>query len=145
MAARRLVIVMVVLLGLATLAAALVQPPEQRGAATDQRRKPEGTTGSGSSADAPPGRVVGGKLRISNAGPREVRVRPGDQLRLAVAGSVGEDIVIPAFGLTETMSPYAPAQFDILVDRPGRFVVRGVDSGRLAGRIVSAPPDADDD
>jgi hypothetical protein len=141
-AARRLVIVMVVLLGLSTLAAALVQPPERRSetTTTEERRQADDEREGGWTGNAPlAGRVIGARMRISNAPPKVVRVRPGDQVRLSVSGSVGEDIVIPGFGLTETMSPDAPAHFDILIERLGTFAVRALDSGRLAGRIVSCP------
>ena len=141
MAARRLVIVMVVLLGLSTLAAALVPtpdpPPEPPPARAD---KPRERSGNGASGYAPlGGGVVNARLAISNRRQPPVRVRPGDQLLLAVHGPVGDDIEIPAFGLTEAMTPYAAARFDILIDRSGRFAVRAVEAGRVVGTIVASP------
>jgi hypothetical protein len=144
-AARRLVIVMVVLLGLSTLAAALVPAPEERG---DPAAPPERADGrerdpaGGWSGYAPgAGRVIAARLAISNEPQPDVRVRPGDQLQLLVSGPVGDDIEIPAFGLTETMSADAPARFDILIDRPGTFAVRAVEAEpSLVGRIVSTAP-----
>jgi hypothetical protein len=138
-AARRLVIVMVVLLGLSTLATALVPAPDRR---DEPATTAEGPTGekrdTGRSGYAPlPGRVVQGHLAISNEPQPDIQVRPGDQLKLMVSGPVGDDVEIPAFGLTETLSPQAAARFDILVDRPGAFEVRAVEADRLIGRIVS--------
>ena len=136
MAARRLVIVMLVLLGLSTLAAALVPGPD--------RSTPTGTgtVDTGTQADStasspavPRGRLVQRRLRIARP-PATVAVDPGDQLRLAVAGRYGDDIAVPAFGLTETMTPYAPARFDILIPRAGTFPVRSDQSGRVVGRCL---------
>ena len=141
MAARRLVIVMVVLLALSTVASQLVPAPERSAERTrpEPERKPREETGeSGWTGYAQlPGSLITARLAISNKPQPPVRVRPGDQLRLSVAGTLGQDIEIPAFGLTETMSPSAPARFDILIDRTGTFPVRAVESGRPVGRIVS--------
>ena len=145
MAARRLVIVMLVLLGLSTLVAALVPTPNP------DREKTSATNGaSGKNAPDPdragnpdpagtPG-LVSARIDISQAAgkpPAVVRVKPGNRLILAVGGSVGADISIPGFGLTETMTPTAPARFDLIVDRAGRFPVRVFGSDRAAGTIVS--------
>jgi hypothetical protein len=138
MAARRLVIVMLVLLGISTLAAALVPGPD-RGTPNSTGTidgRPEGST-----TNAPPashGSIVQRRLRIS-ASPGTVAVRPGDQLRLAVSGPYGDEITIPAFGVTETIAPYAPARFDLLVAEPGSFPIVAAQSGRVVGRIASRP------
>ena len=138
MAARRLVIVMLVLLGLSTLAAAFIHPPARNGTPTTiGRQKPPPSSNPAATGSA--GRLVTAAFRISNAKPKTVSVSPGDELRLAVSGPFGDSIEIPGFGLTETMSLYAPAHFDLIVDRPGRFAVRAVDAGLLAGWILSAP------
>lgn len=146
MAARRLLIVMLVLLGLSTLAAALVPPPEEKpvrsGQAQGRESKTTEETGPGASAGPAP-RLVRVRMTIGNDPPKIVALRPGDQLELEVGGSVGEDVVIPAFGLTETMTPDAPARFDLIVDRVGDFAVRGVESGIVAGRIRAGEPEPD--
>ncbi len=64
-------------------------------------------------------------------------MKPGQRLVLLVGGAVGDDISIPAFGLTETMTPSAPARFDLIVDRPGHFAVRAYTADRVVGRILS--------
>ena len=139
MAARRLLIVMVVLLGLSTLAAALVPPPDPKpDRPPAQATREPGARGEEESGGGSEPRLVTARMRIANEPPKVVAVRPGDQLELEVSGSVGEDIEVPAFGLTETMTPDAPARFDLIVDRPGSFVVRAVESGIVAGRIRSA-------
>ena len=135
MAARRLVMVMLVLLGLSTLAAAFVPPPSSRNGTTTQATR---TRVPSQAEQAPPtgGRLVEASVTITNGKPRTIRLRPGDELRLSVGGGFGDLVEIPAFGLTETMSPYAPAQFDLIPDREGRFAVRAVDANRVAAWIV---------
>jgi hypothetical protein len=139
MAARRLVVVMLVLLGLSTLVAALVPTPDShRGDST-------ATTGGGAkSPSSPPAtprpepaRTVNARLTVSRAAPHLIRVKTGQRLVLLVGGPVGDDISIPAFGLTETMTPQAPAHFDLIVDRAGRFPVRAFGADRVVGTIVS--------
>jgi hypothetical protein len=135
MAARRLVMVMLVLLGLSTLAAAFVPPPSSRNGTTTQeaqRRPPV------RKEQAPPtgGRLVDARVAVTNGKPRTIRLRPGDELRLSVGGGFGDLVQIPAFGLTETMSPYSPASFDLIPDREGRFAVRAVDANRVAAWIL---------
>ena len=146
MAARRLLIVMVVLLGLSTLSWALVPPPEENSDRPQKAAPSEGDTGKSETeakpAEAEP-RVITARMEVSNEAPKVVVVRPGDELRLEVSGSVGEDIEIPEFGLTDTMTPDAPARFSLIVDRTGEFEVRAVESGIVAGRIRAgmAPPE----
>lgn len=146
MAARRLLIVMVVLLGLSTLSWALVPPPEENSDRPERAAAPEGDTGKKSESEAKPAeaepRVITARMEVSNEAPKVVVVRPGDELRLEVSGSVGEDIEIREFGLTDTMTPDAPARFSLIVDRKGEFEVRAVESGIVAGRIRAgmAPP-----
>ena len=81
--------------------------------------------------------LVRARITISAGVPQVVRVKPGQRLVLLVGGPVGEDISIPAFGLTETAAPSAPARVDLIVDRPGRFEVRAFGADRVVGRILS--------
>lgn len=144
MAARRLVVVMLVLLAISTLAAALVPAPEPdprpgeraEGGATRPREGRTGATDEQGSA----GRLVQRRIRISNRRPPTIALRPGDQLKLLVSGPFGDDITIPAFGLTETMTVFAPARFDLIVEEAGTFPIRAVNAGRLVGRISADAP-----
>jgi hypothetical protein len=136
MAARRLIVVMLVLLGLSTLVAALVPAPQS---SEDGPGTPTGPAG-GPGARRPShgaGGLVTARIRVSDRSPEVVRVRPGQRLVLLVGGAVGDDISIPAFGLTETMAPTAPARFDLIVDRAGRFPIRAFGTERPVGSIVS--------
>lgn len=138
---------MVVLLGLSTLSWALVPPPEENSDRPQQAAPPEGDAGKKGEPEAEPAeaepRVITARMEVSNDAPKVVVVRPGDELRLEVSGSVGEDIEIPEFGLTDTMTPDAPARFSLIVDRKGEFEVRAVESAIVAGRIRAgmAPPE----
>jgi len=150
MAARRLVVVMVVLLGISTAAAALAPrssnddpPPPAPGGQGPKQNDPlrKGATGYGPLAKPGVERV---HVRISNAAPRTIVVRPGDELILAVSGAFGDDIEIPGLGLVETMTVNAPAVFDILADETGAFPVRAADANRLVATIdvTTKPPKA---
>jgi hypothetical protein len=144
MAARRLVIVMLVLLAVSTLAAALVPAPESDQGAEETTGRgsapPRGGPADGSAPAVPGRRAVVSRIRISNRRPPTIALRPGDQLTLQVSASFGDDVTIPAFGLTETMTPLAPASFDLIVDRAGTFAVRTVETVRLVGRIKATTP-----
>jgi hypothetical protein len=140
MAARRLVIVMLVLLAVSTLAAALVPAPESDpGPADTTRARPTPGNGQPPTITTAGGRLVRARIEISNRRPETIAVRPGDQLQLQVSGDFGDDITIPAFGLTETMTRLAPARFDLIVGEAGTFPIRTVEAGRLVGRIRAAP------
>jgi hypothetical protein len=138
MAARRLVIVMLVLLGISTLAAALIPTPDRSGPSTDSTDTIASLPEQPQPSQAA-GRLVSRKIRIDDK-PAIVRVHPGDELRLTVSGPFADDIEIPAFGLTTTMTPYAPATFDVIVPEAGSFAIRAVQTGRPVGRIDSQPP-----
>jgi hypothetical protein len=136
MAARRLVIVMLVLLGISTLAAALVPTPDRDGAESGPTDTVDPGAAGGPQREQPQGRFVRRNLRIDDK-PATVRVRPGDQLHLTVGGPFSDDIVVPALGLTATMTPYAPAAFDVLIPRAGTFAIRALDMKLVVARIVS--------
>jgi hypothetical protein len=143
MAARRLIVVMLVLLGLSTLVAALVPAPQPSGGGPGSETGPSGGSGPrrGQGGSTPrAGGTVAARITVSVGEPETVRVKPGQRLVLLVGGQIGEDISIPAFGLTETMTPAAPARFDLIVDRAGTFPIRAFRAERPVGRIVSAAP-----
>jgi hypothetical protein len=144
MAARRLVVLLVVLLGLATAIAALAPTPAQR-KQSSANAGATGATGSESPrslinpADKPSltPSTVRARVEVSNKPPRAIRVEPGDRLVLSVGADFGDDVEIPAFGLTGTMTPYAPATSDLIVLHPGTFPVRTVQSNRVVAYIDS--------
>ncbi len=140
MAARRLIVVMLVLLGLSTLVAALVPAPQPSGGGPGGGTGPAPGTGPGRGQDgAAPraGGTVAARITVSAAAPETVKVKPGQRLVLLVVGPIGEDISIPAFGLTETMTPSAPARFDLIVDRAGIFPIRAYGTDGPVGRIAA--------
>jgi len=139
-AARRLVVVMLVLLLLSTLAAAFLPTPDKKQATPVHTRKHEANAGGRAPPPAHTGLLLVSRMRISNRPPKTVRIERGDELRLEVAASFGDDVEIPALGLTAALTPFAPAQFDLLATETGTFPVRTVDTGRLAGRLLVGKP-----
>jgi len=139
MAARRLVIVMLVLLAISTIGAALIPPPgdDESGTSDDPgqaTRDPQPPAEEKEPAESEP-KLVAAEIVVSGMPPKTIALAPGDQLRLLVTAPFGDDIVIPAFGLTETVSESGPARFDLFIDRAGTFEVRTLSSDRLVGRI----------
>jgi hypothetical protein len=117
MAARRLLIVMVILLVTSTVAAALVPPPPE----------PDSTTTTTTSPRTSPVPTGGKLVKMSlDAGARRaesVEVPLGDQLALTVRSSRAGQVAVRGLGLVEDVLPLAPARFDILANRTGRFDV----------------------
>jgi hypothetical protein len=137
-AARRLVVVMLVLLAISTLAAALIPPPSKQAPSTEESTG--ATTEPTQSAPSGGGKLVNARIDVGNAPAPTVVVERGDQLVLDVSAPFGDDIEIPAFGVTETVDPFAPAHFDLFANSRGTFPIRAVDARRVVGRIVVGPP-----
>jgi hypothetical protein len=128
--ARRLLIVMLVLLGLSTLAAALVPPQrEPGGTATTQ------TTSPRTSKLPPGGELVRATIDAEGRRPARIEVSLGDQLALGVHSRRPGEIEVTGLGLIEDVAPGAPARFDILARRAGRFEVRWIEPRARLGVI----------
>lgn len=141
MAARRLVVVMLVLLAVSTLVTALLPRPDSDKTPVTARperkppvRKPPKASETGLDLVA--------RMPAGSAGPKSVRIEPGDELRLDVVAPFGADVEIPGFGLTETVTPFSPAQFDLFATSVGTYPVRVVDPVQLVGRILVGKPDS---
>jgi hypothetical protein len=134
-AARRLVVVMLVLLAISTLAAALLPAPEGDNPAPPKSKREQRKPKAAPSPDEA-GLLLVSRLRVSDQSPKTVRIERGDELRLEVAAPFGADVEIAGFGLTAAVTPFAPAQFDLLATNIGTYPVRVVDSGRLVGRLL---------
>jgi hypothetical protein len=141
-AARRLVVVMLVLLGVSTLAAAFLPPPDEPNSTDRERQQAKAKQREPKPAPrrSENGMLLVARLQVSQRRPTAVRIERGDELRLTVIAPFGDDVEIPGFGLTSPVTPYAPAQFDLLATETGNFGVLLVDSGRLAGRILVGKP-----
>jgi hypothetical protein len=132
---------MLVLLAISTLAAALIPPPSRRATSTQQGT--DATTQPLTPAPAGGGELVHARIEVGNAPAQTIAIERGDQLVLEVLAPFGDDIEIPAFGVTDTVDPFAPAYFDLFANRRGTYPVRAVDAGRVVGRIeVRAPESA---
>jgi hypothetical protein len=135
-AARRLVVVMLVLLAISTLVTALLPRPDR-----DKTAPVTTAPGRKQPVDVPPrptetGLDLVARLRAGSAGPKTVRIERGDELRLDVVAPFGADVEIPGFGLTEPVTPFSAAQFDLLATSTGTYPVRIVDPVQLVGRVV---------
>jgi hypothetical protein len=134
MAARRLLIVLVVLLVISTFAALLVPPPgtdEEEGETLGSA--PTGTVGG---AAPPRGQLVGASIDADREKPRNVELELGDQLELVVRSRSFDQVVIGGFGLIDDVERDAPARFNLIADRTGRFAVRLLERRETVGRIV---------
>jgi hypothetical protein len=121
LAARRLIAVMLVLLFLSSLAAALapVEPPEETTSTTTESL-PGPAAGRGA--------LLRETIDAAARRPRTIEVHTGDQLQLRVTAERPGTIEIVGLGADEDVDPLAPAFFDVLLDRAGRFPVRELES-----------------
>lgn len=65
-----------------------------------------------------------------------MRIDLGDQLALRVTSDVTGQVEIPALGELDDVEPDAPARFDLLPFKAGRYAVNIVESGHAVGFIV---------
>jgi hypothetical protein len=137
MAARRLLIVLLVLIAVSTAAAALVPTREPRtGTGTETvttRSEPERADDA-----APSGRAFD-VVVVDDGKGGSIRLRVGDQVSLTVHSRRSDEVEIAGFGALEPAAPGAPARFDLIADRPGRFPVRLVDAKRQLATIFVVP------
>jgi hypothetical protein len=134
MAARRLIAVMLVLLFLSSLAAALAPVEPQRDEET-----------STATTEAPPEATLTGNdpvrktLAADPKDPPRVKAAVGDQLQLRVTSKRAATLELVRLGPTEDVDPAAPALFDVLLDRKGRFPIRELETDRKVGEIRVSP------
>ena len=115
---RRFLVVVAAMLGVLLVASSLVPDPERA-------PKP---------APAPPPEVTAVSAGLL---PRDgvVRAEVGEIVELMVTARQPTGAEIRDLGELGTAAPDAPALFTLLADRPGRFEVRYLATGRLAGVI----------
>jgi hypothetical protein len=133
---------MLVLLAISTLVTALLPRPD-RDKTAPLTTKPEPKK----QIEAPPkpaerGLDLVARMQAGAGGPKSVRIERGDGLRLDVVARFGADVEIPGFGLTQPVTPFAAAQFEIFASERGTFPVRVVDPIQLVGRVLVGRPDA---
>jgi hypothetical protein len=131
---------MLVLLVISTLAAAFLPTPHKNQATPVQKRKRQPNPSGHPPRPTDTGLLLVSRMLVSNRPPKTVRIERGDELRLEVSAPFGDDVEIPALGLTGAVTPFAPAQFDLLASKIGTFGVRTVNSGRLAGQLLVGKP-----
>ena len=124
---RRAILLFALVLGLTALAAA-VSPSRQ-----DQTTVLPAP--SVSPAEALPREVVL-DARAGARGPRIVRARVDEHIVLSVLSARGGLAVIPRLGRTASVSPAAPARFDLLAPAAGSYAVVLTPSASLESRRV---------
>jgi hypothetical protein len=146
MAARRLIIVLVVLFAI-SIAAAMIAPdrkgPLLGDSSTSSTESTTSTTTSTTTVadELPQGESLTIRIDASAARPENAEAFVGDQVELNVGSERTREIEIPAFGMTETAAPEAPANFNLLLREPGRLEILDADDGALLGRLIVAEPD----
>jgi hypothetical protein len=135
MGARRLLIVMLVLLTISTLAAALVPPTERRRERSERTGARTDRTDTARRQAAPRGGAVEALVDAGGHRPPTITVSPGDTLSLGISSQEAGEVEVPAFGLVKAVAPAAPARFELLLRRPGRFEVRMVEGNRRVATI----------
>jgi hypothetical protein len=131
---------MLVLLAVSTLAAALLPPPEGDEPASRPPVRNEKRSPTAAPRPQDTGLLLVSRMALTRRAPKTARIELGDQLRLSVMAPFGADVEIPGLGLTGSLTPFAPAQFDLLATRTGRFAVRAVETGRLVGTLLVGRP-----
>ncbi len=146
MAARRLIIVLLVLFAV-SIAAAMIAPERRGGLIGGSSSSSDSTSTSTTSTEAtttaaelPAGEAIRERIDASAQDPATVKAFVGDQLELVVASERARAIEIPAFGVTETAAPDAPAGFNLLLRESGRLAILDADSGELLGRLDVREP-----
>ena len=148
MAARRLIIVLLVLFAF-SIAAAMIAPDRRGGLIGGSSSSSESTTTTTSTtsteatttaAALPTGVAIRERIDASARDPETVKAVVGDQLELVVASERARAIEIPAFGVTESAAPDAPAGFNLLLRESGRLAILDADSGELLGRLDVREP-----
>ena len=128
---------MLVLLGVSTLAAALVPPlPED----DEETTTTTSVTSPRTSSLPAGGLLVSETLDAGAKGVERIRLGLGDQLVLRVVSPRPGEVAVPSLGLLADVAPLAPARFDILARREGRFGVRILDPPRRVGVIKVSEP-----
>jgi hypothetical protein len=130
---RRAILLFALVLGLAALAAA-VSPSRDTGPPTPALAPPAGQQGADGATH---------RLAFAVGGKRVRRAREGEHVVVSVASEAGGVATIPRLGRTASVSPTAPAQFDLLAPPPGRYDVMITASGasepQLVGTLVTRP------
>jgi hypothetical protein len=110
---RRAILLFALVLGLAARAAA-ISPSRNTGPPTPALAPPAGQQSAGGATR---------QLTFAVGGKPVRRAREGEHVVVSVASEAGGVATIPRLGLTASVSPTAPALFDLLAPAPGRYEV----------------------
>jgi hypothetical protein len=131
---RRAILLFALVLGLTALAAA-VSPSRQKG-------RPIDNAPPAVPLAVPVSRTVTLAARPSGR-PQARRAHSGEHVVVTVYSPEGGLVTIPRLGRTASVSPAAPARFDLLAPAPGRydvlFATGGLDEPRRVGSLITRP------
>jgi hypothetical protein len=132
MLGRRFLLLVAVLMGLTALAASVAPRDSAVRGPQPERRDPTPTP-TPTSPDAPSTTRTVVRTISADAAPRRVVVREGDLVELQVANS--ELDTVRLMGRIEPVEPLANARFHILADRPDKYPIELLESGRRIGTL----------
>jgi hypothetical protein len=135
---RRALLLFAIVLGLAALATSVSRPSRDDSA---ERRSEPPVTSEASPLTEPPGLAEPAELRLrGRRGKARARLESGQAGTFVVPVQEPGEVEVPDLGLTAAGTPLTPARFELLVDRPGSYLVyftpAGADEARTLGRLV---------
>jgi hypothetical protein len=133
---------MLVLLAVSTLVTALLPRPDRDKTTPVNTKQDREKQIESPSKPAERGLGLVARMQAGAVRPKSVRIERGDALRLDVVAPFGADVEIPGFGLTQPVTPFSAAQFDVFASQVGTFPVRVVDPVRLVGWVLVGGPDS---
>ena len=144
MIVRRLLILVAVLMAVTAVAVALDPGREDTPATEDQARiETSPTPAAGSDDPAPaerdpaaPGESPIRTMDAAESG-QEIRVRPGERIRIRVLSDELEPVQLGDDGPVEVVDPESPAEFEVLAEDDLAADVRLLESGRTIGRVTT--------
>ena len=115
---RRALLLFALVLGLTALAASLAPAPP-----ADQSSSPKPPPPSAAQLASEEPVQVMFQAGTGEAKPPRRRVDLGTRVIVTVASPAGGEATIPGLGRIDTVTPFAPAHFDLLLSRPGSYDV----------------------
>jgi hypothetical protein len=115
-----------IVLAVAALAASLARPRDDAGRESGVHAAQPGSPGAGSRA----GRSPLAELAFDAGAPRRtLELEVGRAAVVSVAVPRAGQVELVGLGLSAPADPWTPAQFDVLVARPGRYELRFTPAG----------------
>ncbi len=72
-------------------------------------------------------------------GPRRIRVRHGDTVRVEVTADVSDEVHVHGYDIEEEVGPEEPARISFYADLTGRFDIEDHETEAVIGTLVVRP------